>query len=114
MSDFGAYELLGQTRDDAAGEAFDKVARLLGLPYPGGKEIDQRARTGDPASRRFPRGMMHKGGYDFSFVDVSQDISQVSNQYNIGDYEVMRHRVYLKAGGRLYKKLRGELRLRAV
>lgn len=58
--------LLGRTRDDAAGEAFDKVARLLGLPYPGGPAIDRLAREGDPAAFAFPRAMMD-GGFDFSF-----------------------------------------------
>jgi len=62
---FGAYDLLGRTQDDAAGEAFDKVGKLLGLPYPGGPEIDRLAREGDPAKYPFPRGMVK--GFDFSF-----------------------------------------------
>ncbi len=62
---FGAYDLLGRTQDDAAGEAFDKVGKLLGLPYPGGPEIDRLAREGDPARYAFPRGMAQ--GFDFSF-----------------------------------------------
>ncbi len=60
------YRLLGQTVDDAAGEAFDKVARFLGLGYPGGPAIDRLAREGDPAAIAFPRPMRHDG-YDFSF-----------------------------------------------
>lgn len=60
------YRVLGETVDDAAGEAFDKVARLLGLGYPGGPEIDRLARTGDPEAIRFPRPMMGSG-LDFSF-----------------------------------------------
>jgi N6-L-threonylcarbamoyladenine synthase len=64
---FRRYELLGSTRDDAAGEAFDKVAKLLGLPYPGGPEIDRLARAGDPARFDFPRGLLQAGGCDFSF-----------------------------------------------
>ncbi len=63
----GDYPLLGRTRDDAAGEAFDKTARLLGLPYPGGPEIDRLARTGDPAAFDFPRSMKHSGDFAFSF-----------------------------------------------
>jgi N6-L-threonylcarbamoyladenine synthase len=59
------YEVMGQTVDDAAGEAFDKVARFLGLGYPGGPLIDQRARQGDPDAVRFPRAMLEQG-YDFS------------------------------------------------
>lgn len=63
----GDYPLLGRTRDDAAGEAFDKVARMLGLPYPGGPEIDQLARTGNPAAFDFPRSMLGSGDFAFSF-----------------------------------------------
>jgi N6-L-threonylcarbamoyladenine synthase len=61
----GEYHLLGQTRDDAAGEAYDKVAKLMGLEYPGGPVLDKLAREGDPGSVKFPRG--HLPGYDFSF-----------------------------------------------
>lgn len=63
----GRYRLLGKTRDDAAGEAFDKVAKLLGLPYPGGAEIDRLARQGNPARFDFPRSMLDSGDLDFSF-----------------------------------------------
>jgi len=63
----GSYHILGNTRDDAAGEAFDKVAKLLGLGYPGGILIDRLAQKGNPKAIDFPRSMMHKGGYDFSF-----------------------------------------------
>ena len=62
----GRYRLLGQTLDDAAGEAFDKVARFLGLGYPGGPAIDRVAREGDPAAFALPRALMDRG-YDFSF-----------------------------------------------
>ncbi len=65
VREFGSYRLLGQTRDDAAGEAFDKVAKLLGLPYPGGPVIDRLAQEGDPWAVHFPRGK--REGYDFSF-----------------------------------------------
>ena len=63
---FGSYELLGKTKDDAAGEAFDKVAKMLGLPYPGGPEIETLAKLGDPTAFKFPRSMKNKG-LDFSF-----------------------------------------------
>lgn len=63
----GIYEVLGRTRDDAAGEAFDKVGKLLKLPYPGGPQIDRLAREGDPARFDFPRSMMHSGDFNFSF-----------------------------------------------
>jgi N6-L-threonylcarbamoyladenine synthase len=60
------YEVLGQTVDDAAGEAFDKIARFLGLGFPGGPALDRLARRGDPTAIRFPRAMMGSGDYDFS------------------------------------------------
>lgn len=63
----GQYTLLGRSRDDAAGEAFDKVAKMLDLPYPGGPEIDKRAEKGDPERFRFPRPMMNEPHLDFSF-----------------------------------------------
>jgi len=63
----GDYHLIGRTRDDAAGEAFDKVAKMLGLAYPGGPEIETHARGGDPARFQFPRSMLRSPGYDFSF-----------------------------------------------
>jgi N6-L-threonylcarbamoyladenine synthase len=66
MLDHGAYELLGQTVDDAAGECFDKVARFMGLGYPGGPLIDRLAMDGDPTAIAFPRPMLDEG-YDFSF-----------------------------------------------
>ena len=66
MVDHGSYRLLGQTIDDAAGEAFDKVARFLGLGYPGGPAIDHTAVRGDPGAVAFPRAMLHDG-LDFSF-----------------------------------------------
>jgi N6-L-threonylcarbamoyladenine synthase len=66
MTDHLTYKRLGSTRDDAAGEAFDKVARLLGLPYPGGPSVQRAAETGDPARFKFPRAKLD-GPYDFSF-----------------------------------------------
>jgi N6-L-threonylcarbamoyladenine synthase len=74
-------ELLGETIDDAAGEAFDKVARLLGLPYPGGPEIDRAARDGDPRAIRFPRGLslpkdLDRHRYDFSFSGLKTAVAR--------------------------------------
>src|SRR5262249_29160269 len=66
MEDHGVYRVLGQTVDDAAGEAFDKGARFLGLGYPGGPAMDRAAREGDPKAIAFPRPMLDDG-YDFSF-----------------------------------------------
>jgi N6-L-threonylcarbamoyladenine synthase len=67
VEDFGKYRLLGRTRDDAAGEAFDKVAKMLGLGYPGGAEVDRLARSGNPSRFDFPRGMLDSGDFQFSF-----------------------------------------------
>lgn len=67
MKDDGVYELVGMTRDDAAGEAFDKVAKLLGLPYPGGPEISKAAEKGNPEAIKFPRPMLDSKDFDFSF-----------------------------------------------
>jgi N6-L-threonylcarbamoyladenine synthase len=64
---WGRYLLLGETRDDAAGEAFDKVAKMLGLPYPGGPAVARLAEEGDPDAFAFPRPMMGSGSWDFSF-----------------------------------------------
>ena len=69
----GRYRLLGQTIDDAAGEAFDKVARFLGLGYPGGPAIDREARSGDPKAVAFPRGLRHQG-LDFSFSGLKTSV----------------------------------------
>jgi N6-L-threonylcarbamoyladenine synthase len=63
----GDYQQMGTTRDDAAGEAFDKVGKMLGLPYPGGPEIEKAAKNGNPAAYDFPRSMMQAGELDFSF-----------------------------------------------
>src|SRR5205823_5382104 len=70
----GAYRLLGQTRDDAAGEAFDKAGKLLNLPYPGGPEIDRLARQGNPARYDFPRSMIGSGDFNFSFSGLKTSV----------------------------------------
>ncbi len=67
---FGKYKRLGQTRDDAAGEAFDKVAKLLGLGYPGGPVIDELSKSGNPEAVRFPRSLLGKNSLDFSFSGI--------------------------------------------
>lgn len=74
VEDYGNYRLLGATLDDAAGEAFDKVAKLLGLPYPGGVEIDRLAKGGDPKAIRFPRGLTRKPSLDFSFSGLKTSV----------------------------------------
>ena len=71
---FGKYRLLGQTQDDAAGEAFDKVGKLLGLPYPGGPNVNRLAVGGDPARVDFPRSMMHSDDFAFSFSGLKTSV----------------------------------------
>lgn len=71
------YRLVGRTRDDAAGEAYDKVGKLLGLPYPGGPVIDRLARLGDPARRRFPVARMSDQSLDFSFSGIKTAVVRI-------------------------------------
>jgi N6-L-threonylcarbamoyladenine synthase len=70
----GQYRLLGQTQDDAAGEAFDKVGKMLGLPYPGGPNVNRIASGGDPARFDFPRSMLHSGDFAFSFSGLKTSV----------------------------------------
>jgi N6-L-threonylcarbamoyladenine synthase len=76
----GCYKTLGQTLDDAAGEAYDKVAKLLGLGYPGGAVIDQLAGKGRPDAIAFPRPMLHKKNFDFSFSGLKTAVLQYVNK----------------------------------
>ncbi len=76
----GHYTTLGQTLDDAAGEAYDKVAKLLGLGYPGGALIDRLADQGDPEAITFPRPMLHKPNFDFSFSGIKTAVLQYVNK----------------------------------
>ncbi|MCC5912282.1 MAG: tRNA (adenosine(37)-N6)-threonylcarbamoyltransferase complex transferase subunit TsaD [Clostridiaceae bacterium] len=79
MKDYGEYEVLGKTRDDAAGEAFDKVARTLGLGYPGGPEIDKLAKIGNQKSIDFPKAYLEEGSYDFSFSGLKSAVLNYLN-----------------------------------
>ena len=79
VKDYGEFEILGRTRDDAAGEAFDKVARAVGLGYPGGPKIDKAAKEGNPQAIRFPRAKVEANVYDFSFSGLK---SAVLNHIN--------------------------------
>ena len=79
VKDYGSFEILGRTRDDAAGEAFDKVARAIGLGYPGGPKIDKLAKEGNPHAIDFPRAHMEDAPYDFSFSGVkSADLNHLN------------------------------------
>lgn len=79
VKDYGKFEILGRTRDDAAGEAFDKVARAVGLGYPGGPKIDEAAKKGNPWAIRFPRAKVEANALDFSFSGLK---SAVLNHIN--------------------------------
>ena len=79
VKDYGCYEILGRTRDDAAGEAFDKVARAIGLGYPGGPKIDMAARDGDPDAITFPRAKVAGSEYDFSFSGLKSAVLNYLN-----------------------------------
>lgn len=85
MKEHGHYELIGETRDDAAGEAFDKVARMLDLPYPGGPQIDRLAAEGEETID-FPRAWLEEGSYDFSFSGLkSAVINKIHNEKQRGE-----------------------------
>ncbi len=77
------FELMGQTRDDAAGEAFDKVAKTLGLGYPGGPVIESLAKTRDPGDIRFPRSLLEKDSFDFSFSGLKSAVARYVHEHPV-------------------------------
>lgn len=79
VKDYGEYEIIGRTRDDAAGEAYDKVARAIGLGYPGGPKIDKAAKEGNPNAVFFPRAVIEDAPYDFSFSGVKSAVLNYIN-----------------------------------
>ena len=79
VKDYGEYEILGKTRDDAAGEAFDKVARAIGLGYPGGPKIDKISNEGNPQAIHFPRAKVEDAVYDFSFSGLKSAVLNYLN-----------------------------------
>lgn len=87
--DYTEYELFGRTRDDAAGEAFDKVARALGLSYPGGPLIDKLSKEGDPNSVDFPRVYLEQDSYDFSFSGLKTAVLNYLNQMKQKDENII-------------------------
>lgn len=91
VKEYGKYEILGRTRDDAAGEAFDKVARTLGLGYPGGPKIDQLAKIGNPEAVNFPRVYLEKDSLDFSFSGLKSAVLNHLNQCKMKDMEIIPH-----------------------
>ncbi|MCI9070073.1 tRNA (adenosine(37)-N6)-threonylcarbamoyltransferase complex transferase subunit TsaD [Clostridium sp.] len=88
VKDYGEYEVIGQTRDDAAGEAYDKVARALGLGYPGGPKIDKLAKEGNPRAIQFPKANFHEETLDFSFSGVKSAVLNYLNKCKMQNIEV--------------------------
>ena len=80
VKDYGTFEILGRTRDDAAGEAFDKVARAIGLGYPGGPKIDRLSKEGNPEAIPFPRAHVEEAPYDFSFSGLKSAVLNYLNK----------------------------------
>ncbi|AEB76891.1 tRNA (adenosine(37)-N6)-threonylcarbamoyltransferase complex transferase subunit TsaD [Clostridium botulinum] len=91
MKDYGEFEVLGETRDDAAGEAFDKVARAIGLGYPGGPKIDKISREGNENAIVFPRAKFHeKDSLDFSFSGIKSAVLNYINKMSMKNEEINR------------------------
>ncbi len=88
VKDYGEYEIIGRTRDDAAGEAFDKVARAIGLGYPGGPKIDKVAREGNPDAIHFPRAKVGDSEYDFSFSGLKSAVLNYLNSCQMKKEEI--------------------------
>ncbi|MCI9315868.1 MAG: tRNA (adenosine(37)-N6)-threonylcarbamoyltransferase complex transferase subunit TsaD [Lachnospiraceae bacterium] len=88
VNDYGEYEILGRTRDDAAGEAFDKVARAIGLGYPGGPKIDQVSKEGNPEAVKFPRAKVADAVYDFSFSGLKSAVLNYLNSCEMKGIEI--------------------------
>ena len=89
VKDYGVYDIIGKTRDDAAGEAFDKVARAIGLGYPGGPKIDKVAKEGNPCAIEFPRAHVENAPYDFSFSGVKSSVLNYLNSCEMKGEEIV-------------------------
>lgn len=88
VKDYGEFEIIGHTRDDAAGEAFDKVARAVGLGYPGGPKVDKAAREGNPHAIEFPRAKVGDNPYDFSFSGLKSAVLNYINHAKMTGEEI--------------------------
>ena len=88
VKDYGEYEIIGRTRDDAAGEAFDKVARAIGLGYPGGPKIDKLSKEGNPDAISFPRAKVDENEYDFSFSGLKSAVLNYLNSCQMKGEEI--------------------------
>jgi len=89
VKDYCDYEILGKTRDDAAGEAFDKIARAIGLPYPGGPEIDKLAKKGNPYAIEFPRVFLEEDSLDFSFSGLKSSVLNYLNKAEMTNEKII-------------------------
>ena len=89
MKDYGEFEVIGETRDDAAGEAFDKVARAIGLGYPGGPKIDKISKNGYADAIQFPRANFHDNSLDFSFSGVKSSVLNYLNKKQMKNEEII-------------------------
>ena len=89
ITDHGQYLLLGQTKDDAAGEAYDKIARAIGLPYPGGPQIEKLAKEGNPHAIELPRAWMGDDSFDFSFSGLKSAVLNYLNKANMKGEEII-------------------------
>ena len=89
VKDYGVYEIIGKTRDDAAGEAFDKVARAIGLGYPGGPKIDKVSKEGNPDAIHFPRAKVADAQYDFSFSGLKSAVLNYLNSCQMKGEEIV-------------------------
>ena len=88
VRDYNNFRMMGQTRDDAAGEAFDKIARVMGLPYPGGPRIDALAKEGNPLAIDFPQALTEKGNYEFSFSGLKSAVLNYINSEKMKGHEL--------------------------
>ncbi|WP_020589387.1 tRNA (adenosine(37)-N6)-threonylcarbamoyltransferase complex transferase subunit TsaD [Desulfobacter curvatus] len=95
----GTFSLMGQTRDDAAGEAFDKVAKMMGLSYPGGPAIEALAKKGDPEKIKFPRSMIKKDNFDFSFSGLKSAVARHLHENPDMDQDMSEDRLAHVAAG---------------
>lgn len=89
VADYGKYEILGKTEDDAAGEAFDKVARAIGLGYPGGPKIDKASKSGNPEAIKFPRAKVGGSEYDFSFSGLKSAVLNYLNTASMNNETIV-------------------------
>lgn len=89
VKDYGEYSIVGKTKDDASGEAFDKIARAMNLGYPGGPIVDRLAKNGNPKAIDFPRACIHEDGYDFSFSGLKSSVLNYLNSMKMKEIDIV-------------------------